>query len=423
MEVSMTNTSDNLNVFPDNCKGMYVTESGDAMFFGNMFGSTYVAWHHLETGQVRVLYPHSQGRYRAGAFLLVSQPVEHEFTFLNPDNQESHMVSVSHLGNTAEVAHRAAILQEPFDIPREDAVLSGTLFLPTTPQEPRSAVVLVHGSGPQTRYMVQLYAETLCSWGIAALAYDKRGVGESTGDNWDVSYEILADDAIAAVRLLQQHARIDPNKVGLLGGSQAGWIMPLAALRSEDVAFIVMLSGPAVSIVEQNVHNVLYNLRANGLSETDIQDAAAHIHLFNHVLCTGEGWEAFQRSLEKGRNASWSDYAWTIDKPPTKEEAESIRRGAERDPLPVLQQVRCPLLAIFGGSDNVVPPKENVHVMKEAFLSSGKSNYLIEVVPEATHTFLKSPTGADHLFPKVTHIDLKHFEIIQRWLFTHIIAH
>jgi hypothetical protein len=61
--------------------------------------------------------------------------------------------------------------------------------------------------------------------------------------------------------------------------------------------------------------------------------------------------------------------------------------------------------------------------MKAAFLRSGKANYTIEVVPEATHTFLKSPTGADHLFPKLTHIDLSHFEIIQRWLFTHVVAH
>jgi hypothetical protein len=128
-------------------------------------------------------------------------------------------------------------------------------------------------------------------------------------------------------------------------------------------------------------------------------------------------------SFEKGRSAPWADYAWTIDKPPTKEEAESIRREAERNPLLVLQQVRCPLLAIFGGSDNVVPPKENVPALRDAFFASGKSNYVIEVVPEATHTFLKSPTGADRLFREVTHIDLTHFEIIQRWLFTSIVAH
>jgi uncharacterized protein len=301
-------------------------------------------------------------------------------------------------------------------------VLSDTLFLPVMFEGLRPAVVLVHGSGPQTRHMVQLYAETLCSWGIAALAYDKRGTGDSTGDSWDVSFEVLADDAAAAVGLLRQHARIDPDKVGLLGGSQAGWIMPLAALRSEDVAFIVMLAGPVVTIAQQNVHNVLYNLRANGLSESDVQDAVAHVRLFNRVLSTGEGWELFQQSLEKGRTTPWSDYAWSIDTPPTKEEAESIRREVERDPLLVLQHVRCPVLAVFGGSDNVVPPKENVHRLKEAVKSWNKSNYTIEVVPEATHTFLKSPTGADALIPKVTHIDLEHFEIIQRWLYSHILA-
>ena len=77
----MTGRSDNLNVLPDACKGMYLTENGQALFLGNMFGSTYVAWHDLETGQVRVLHPDSHGHYLAGPSLLVSQPVEYEFTF------------------------------------------------------------------------------------------------------------------------------------------------------------------------------------------------------------------------------------------------------------------------------------------------------------------------------------------------------
>jgi pimeloyl-ACP methyl ester carboxylesterase len=270
--------------------------------------------------------------------------------------------------------------------------------------------------------MVQFYAEILCRWGIATLAYDKRGTGDSTAENWDVSFDVLADDAVAAVDSLRHHPQIDPDNVGLLGGSQAGWIMPLAAVRSTHVAFLVMLAGPAVTIAEQNVHNVLYNLHARGLSEPDVEEAVAHVRLFNHVLTTGEDWDAFQQSLEQGRRSAWAEYAWSLDAPPTHEEAASIREEAERDPVDILQQVRCPVLAVFGGSDTVVPPAENVPRLAEAVKRANISNYTIEVIPAAKHTFLKSPTGADAHIPNVTHMDLEHLAIVQRWLHNHVHA-
>jgi hypothetical protein len=65
----MPGKPDDPEAFPDTCKGMYITDSGDALFLGNMFGSTYIAWHDLATGQVRVLYPDSQGHYSAGPAL------------------------------------------------------------------------------------------------------------------------------------------------------------------------------------------------------------------------------------------------------------------------------------------------------------------------------------------------------------------
>src|SRR3712207_4297325 len=102
-----------------------------------------------------------------------------------------------------------------------DAEISGTLLTPKG-EEPHPAVVFVHGSGPATRtsLMAQPYirgegiAERFADRGIAALVYDKRGSGESTGDP-DYTYEQLAQDALGGVRLLRSRSGIDPDEVGL----------------------------------------------------------------------------------------------------------------------------------------------------------------------------------------------------------------
>ena len=122
---------------------------------------------------------------------------------------------------------------------------------------PFPAVVLVHGSGPVTRDGNRPLVAPFLARGIAVLSYDKRGTGESGGLyrgvgplNSDSMIRLLADDAIAALELLARHRRIVKTRLGLAGGSQAGWIIPNAAARF-PVRFSVMLSGPLVSVGEE----------------------------------------------------------------------------------------------------------------------------------------------------------------------------
>ncbi len=94
--------------------------------------------------------------------------------------------------------------------------------------------------------------------GFAALTYDKRGVGESGGSykrvdvkNGESVLDDPAGDALAGVEFLKNHNKIDPNEIGFFGGSQAGWIAPLAASKSSDVAFIVLFSGPVCTVRQE----------------------------------------------------------------------------------------------------------------------------------------------------------------------------
>ena len=136
------------------------------------------------------------------------------------------------------------------------AKLSGSIVFPNN-EKMHSAVVFVHGSGKQKRNLH--WAKRFASNGIAALVYDKRGVGHSGGEyksNQSVSeknIELLSDDAVAAVKLLRRHPETSALPIGLTGISQAGWIVPLAAEKDKSVDFIALWSAPVCKVSEEDI--------------------------------------------------------------------------------------------------------------------------------------------------------------------------
>ena len=147
----------------------------------------------------------------------------------------------------------------------EGATLAAIVDLPESATRPLPAVVLVHGSGRVTASeMLASSGRRLRAMGVAVLAYDKRGVGGSTGEytsigpaNSDRMFDLLARDALAGVEALRRRKDIDARRIGLVGVSQGGWIAPFAASRSSHVAFVVTISGPAVSVGEEIAYSRL----------------------------------------------------------------------------------------------------------------------------------------------------------------------
>ena len=147
-----------------------------------------------------------------------------------------------------------SIRQTDITFTSEGVILAGTLI---SPSDPQAAIVLVHGSGQEKR--MTRFAERLATHGITVLTYDKRGVGASGGtyagpevgtNNVDsANLSLLAKDASAAVNKLQELAQDLP--IGLIGSSQAGWIIPIAATLNPSVDFMVVFSGPTITSLEQ----------------------------------------------------------------------------------------------------------------------------------------------------------------------------
>lgn len=165
--------------------------------------------------------------------------------------------SLSLSGQTApEPAPQLDFTMENVAFSSAGVTLAGTIF---KPRDPYAAVVLVHGSGQETR-MVKM-ASLLAGNGIAVLTYDKRGVGKSGGvyagpevgtNNIDSSnLNLLALDASAASNELLAHLPANHGPLGLMGFSQAGWIIPMAAKKNHKVNYMILFSGPVVTTLEQ----------------------------------------------------------------------------------------------------------------------------------------------------------------------------
>ena len=130
--------------------------------------------------------------------------------------------------------------------------LGGMLFIPSGGGA-FPAVVVIHGSGTsvrRNRWYLTL-TQYLQENGVIVLLPDKRGSEKSSGDWRSADFEDLATDTMAAIRYLQDQDKVAISEIGVVGMSQGGWISPIVANQSSDVAFIVNLVSAAVTPQEQ----------------------------------------------------------------------------------------------------------------------------------------------------------------------------
>jgi pimeloyl-ACP methyl ester carboxylesterase len=207
-----------------------------------------------ESGDIRTLYPTDRDRFCSGPGAAIPTPVESRVEFQRDSRGTITGLRWQRSGAAPRVARRVEIeKREDISFPNGNILLAGTLINPNTGGK-HPAIILVHGSGVEDREYILPDAHFLIRHGVAVLGYDKRGVGGSTGDWNTASFDDLAGDVVAAFRYLQTRADIDHSQIGLLGVSQAGWVMPLAAVRAKQLAFLISISGAGISAAETTIN-------------------------------------------------------------------------------------------------------------------------------------------------------------------------
>jgi hypothetical protein len=277
-------------------------------------------------------------------------------------------------------------------------------------------VVLITGSGAENRdeevfgfKVFRLLADHLTRHGIAVLRCDDRGVGASTGNVAQSTSSDFADDALAQVAYLRSRPEIAKARVGLLGHSEGGLIAPIAASRSSDVAFIILMSGPGLPGEDILLLQSETGGRTAGMSEAQIKSNQALQRQMFAAARTGTGWDevtaavkAAIRSaidaLPEARRQAIKDPEAVIAQQ-TAAQIASVKTPwmkffLDFDPATALANVRCPVLATFGERDIQVPTAQNRAAMEKAFATSGLTRYRIEVFPRANHLYQDAPTGS-----------------------------
>ena len=281
------------------------------------------------------------------------------------------------------------------------AKLAGTLTVPQG-AGPFPAVVLVSGSGPNTRnepimshQLFLVLADHLTRHGIAVLRYDKRGTGASTGDYAKATTQDFANDADAAAIYLRGRKEVDPAKVGLIGHSEGGLIVPMVAVADPKVDFIVMMAGPGVDGEKVLSEQGRLISKAMGLSDEKVAKSSALRDQLIAIVRTEPDpalAAAKMRAvlLAPAKAQGMSDAA--IDSQIAALNTDWFRYFFNYDPAPTLRKVRCPVLAMIGSKDLQVPPDQNLPALRAAL--AGNPGAEVDELPSLNHLFQTAKTGA-----------------------------
>jgi pimeloyl-ACP methyl ester carboxylesterase len=374
-----------------------------------------------ESGDVRTLYPTDGNQFFAGPGAALPASIESRIAFER--NGAGQIVSLTwqHDGAAPRTAKRVEIeKRDDVRFTNRDVQLTGTLIAPSTGGR-HPAIVLVHGSGAENRAYMLPWARFVIRHGIAVLGYDKRGVGESTGDWNAATYEDLAGDAVAAVEYLKTRRDIDPAQIGLLGISQAGWIMPLAAVRSKDVAFLISISGAGVTPAETTIDQARNEMTMTGMPAAAVADIVALIRLEYDFARTGDGWDAYAAAREKlvarmGGPPPETAFPSTADHP----QWQVIKRTYFYDPVPTLRQLTVPTLALWGELDNNIIAGKNKPAWDTALKAAGNRDYTLVVIPKANHAMLEANVGSNAEMKSLQRFAPSYFTTVEDWLAKHV---
>jgi pimeloyl-ACP methyl ester carboxylesterase len=250
----------------------------------------------------------------------------------------------------------------------QDVSLAGSLLLPRS-EEPVPAVVFVHGAGRQTRESYREVSEFFARQGIAALIYDKRGTGQSTGAYESREpYENLVNDARAGVAFLKQRREIEASQVGIWGLSQGAYISAVAASRSQDIKFLIVVGASVADGTKFFYRDNLF--RKYGLSDT-LRDLAEKAQI---------GIDTLPHNLHG--ESLLSTFAARSYPPP------------DQFVHPAWSRVQQPVLVMWGQLDQHQPVGESIAGLKNSLAQAKNAKWTMIVLPRAKHSLGISETGA-----------------------------
>lgn len=285
------------------------------------------------------------------------------------------------------VAERIALDVIDTEFESDGLTLAGRLVLPQG-TEPVPIAVWVHGSEHDSALDWAYAQRMLPAQGVGVFVYDKRGTGASEGE-YSQNFEALAGDAAEALRRAREMAGPRAGRVGLFGGSQGGWVAPLAATMS-DAEFVMVSFGMMVAPTDEDASEVQLELRAAGYDDEVLGQARQVTDVTGRLMASGftDGREDFTRLKRQ-----WGDEDWfrAIE---GEYSGQMLRHGITgfkfvylnffdagtswgHDSIAVMNQVEVPVLWVLAGQDRDAPPDATRDILR-TMIAEGRDIELVE---------------------------------------------
>lgn len=254
------------------------------------------------------------------------------------------------------------------------------VFIPQSSNAKKVGIALVQGSGNSDRRNAwsRAFAISLAENGYYVLLPDKRGSGKSKG-NWKTSsFHLLAQDALVSSSFLRKSFLLD--KVGLMGLSQGGFIVPIAASADSSIDFIVNIVGAAVPLGEQIIHEVTNTAKKEGLSPKEINEMLLY-HIALEEYAKNRNWHKLKAHINAAERSSWSKFAATLPRAKDSWIWDWANLNSDFDPIHYWTKVKQDVFVAYGSKDDNdnMPVYASIHRLHKNFASIGKTNYRIQV--------------------------------------------
>ncbi|MBO9694875.1 MAG: alpha/beta fold hydrolase [Sphingopyxis sp.] len=302
--------------------------------------------------------------------------------------------------------------------------MNGVLIEPPGVDAKRPLVVMVHGS-ERTSPIGGVYGYAMAAQGISVFVYDKRGTGGSEGE-YTQNFELLAVDAARALDTARGMTAGRHGRAGFFGGSQGGWVAPLAATRTK-ADFVAIGFGLVASPIEEDREQMVSEVRAAGLGE----DAEALVNRLSQATAGlllsdfRTGYDALDAVRREMADKPWAakidgEYSGAIARMPN-EELKRIGRARvdnleliwDYDAVAALRKLDTPLLWVLAGEDREAP----IETTRGALLGLAKEGKPVDVYlfPETDHGMFEFTTNADGS-RDVTRITDGYLKLLGDWI-------
>jgi hypothetical protein len=291
---------------------------------------------------------------------------------------------------------RVALDMQDVSFTSHGITLVGRLTMPKG-MDKAPVVILVHGSEQSsalsTGGVVSALQRLLPAEGVGVFAFDKRGTGKS-GGSYTQDYDVLADDVVAATAQARRLAGARLGRIGYWGGSQGGWVAPLAATRT-PVDFAIVCYGLAVDVIDEDQESIALQMREKGYPPEIVAEGLEVGHAAEGLFMDDfkGSYKDFDAMRAKYGKAPWykdvqGDFSGLI-LPHTDAELRAMAKDFDwhtpfyYDPMPVLRSGKTPQLWILGGEDFSAPSEETGMRIK-SLITDGKP-FTLAVYPKAQH--------------------------------------